>query len=307
MPKIAISYRRSDSTAIAGRILDRLVANYGAHSVFMDVHSIPYGTDFRAYIQKALADVDVVLAVIGPHWLGQPDSNPDRISDSDDLVRIEVETALNRGILVIPILVSGAAMLSATQLPDTLKQLANRNAAVVDGGRDFHHHVDRLISTIDEAFPDAAGPILGDHRSSKAAVPVAAQTHQHTPWMSTIRDILVALACILLAHYIIVVALDIHALYARLSSVVVPLVCAVVLYRNARPNVARAVFCSACIGIIAVVLMALMISVSFGQSFLPATRYEWRESAEYVVSIGVAFFVGFLLAPSISRLRESRV
>ena len=45
MPRIAISYRRSDSSAISGRIFDRLVAHYGKPSVFMDIDNIPFGTE----------------------------------------------------------------------------------------------------------------------------------------------------------------------------------------------------------------------------------------------------------------------
>ena len=37
MTKITVSYRRSDSDAITGRIFDRLIAHYGAGSVFRDM------------------------------------------------------------------------------------------------------------------------------------------------------------------------------------------------------------------------------------------------------------------------------
>ena len=64
--KVAISYRRSDSDAIAGRIRDRLVSHFGATSIFMDIDNIPYGLDFRAHISKVLQQTDIVIAVIGP-------------------------------------------------------------------------------------------------------------------------------------------------------------------------------------------------------------------------------------------------
>jgi hypothetical protein len=70
MPKIAISYRRSDTAAMSGRIFDRLAAHYGKPSVFMDVDNIPIGADFRAHIGETLRRTDVVLAVIGAGWLG---------------------------------------------------------------------------------------------------------------------------------------------------------------------------------------------------------------------------------------------
>ena len=137
MSSLIISYRRSDSDVIAGRIRDRLVNHFGDDSIFMDIDSIPFGLDFREHIKKALLQIDILLAIIGPNWLGGHDKSA-RIFDETDPVRIEVETALQRNIPVILILVGGAVMPKPSELPDSLKDLAFRNAAFVDGGRDFH-------------------------------------------------------------------------------------------------------------------------------------------------------------------------
>jgi tetratricopeptide (TPR) repeat protein len=164
MPKIIISYRRADSGVITGRIRDRLAQHYGDDSIFMDIDNIPFGMDFRRNIADALAKNDLLLAVIGPDWLGAassglapgptpgPGSGLGRIHDPDDPVRIEVETALQRGIPTIPVLVGGANMPSADALPDSLKSLSFHNAAEVDSGRDFHAHLDRLIRSMDAAL-----------------------------------------------------------------------------------------------------------------------------------------------------------
>ena len=153
MPSLIISYRRSDSDVIAGRIRDRLVSHFGNDSVFMDIDSIPFGLDFREHIKQALLQNDVLLAIIGPNWFGQHDKGA-RIFDETDPVRIEVETALHRNIPVIPVLVGGATMPQPSELPDGLKDLAFRNAAIVDGGRDFHQHMDRLIRSTDALLAD---------------------------------------------------------------------------------------------------------------------------------------------------------
>src|SRR3954447_13218758 len=102
MPKIVISYRRADSGVITGRIRDRLAQHYGDDSIFMDIDNIPFGMDFRKHIADALSKNDLLLAVIGPDWLGSsspglaPGLAPGRgrIHDQDDPVRIELETAL---------------------------------------------------------------------------------------------------------------------------------------------------------------------------------------------------------------------
>src|SRR5882724_19863 len=129
MPKILISYRRADSDAIAGRIRDRLAGSYGDDSVFMDIDDIPFGIDFRQHIKEALARNDVLIVVVGPRWLGAAKGGPHRIHEETDPVRVEVETALTRGIPVIPLLVHGANMPRASDLPDGLKEFAYRNAA----------------------------------------------------------------------------------------------------------------------------------------------------------------------------------
>jgi len=156
MPKIILSYRRSDSDAIAGRIRDRLVRDYGEHSVFMDIDNIPFGTDFRQHIQNAILQNDVLLAVVGPNWIGSNPEAPARIHEELDFVRIELETAMTAEIPVIPLLVNGAVMPKPEDLPAAVKDFAFRNAATIDSGRDFHQHMDRLVRSINRMV--AAAP-----------------------------------------------------------------------------------------------------------------------------------------------------
>src|SRR5579863_2806722 len=91
MPKIAISYRRSDSSAITGRIFDRLAAHYGKESVFMDIDNIPFGTDFRSHIQAVLQETEVLIVVIGPQWLGSDAAGAIRMSQESGQRRAAAE------------------------------------------------------------------------------------------------------------------------------------------------------------------------------------------------------------------------
>src|SRR5437588_8885827 len=110
MPTIVLSYRRADTPGIAGRIFDRLKAHYGPDGVFMDIDNIPFGIDFREHIKEALQQSDILVVVIGPRWMGVSEARETRINDETDFVRIEVETALQRPIPVIPVLVERAIM-----------------------------------------------------------------------------------------------------------------------------------------------------------------------------------------------------
>jgi hypothetical protein len=158
MAKITVSYRRADSDAMTGRIFDRLAQNYGRGSVFRDIDNIPPGTDFREYINNALHETDVLLVVVGPKWLGVKAGHA-RIDDEADPVRIEVETAMRQGIVVIPILIGNTKMPSASQLPNSIQDFAFRNAVRIDPGADFDHHCERLMRAIDGMLGARSGAV----------------------------------------------------------------------------------------------------------------------------------------------------
>jgi hypothetical protein len=155
MPKLFISYRRDDTIGVAGRIYDRLAMHFGRDNVFMDVDAIPFGVDFRQHLNDAVSRCDVLVAVIGTTWLGSSQAGLRRLDDPKDFVRIEIETALQRGIPVIPVLIAPASLALAADLPETLRELAYRNALEIDPGRDFHNHLDRLIRGIEFSTPES--------------------------------------------------------------------------------------------------------------------------------------------------------
>jgi ankyrin repeat protein len=140
MSTIFISYRREDTVGHAGRIYDRLVDRYGPEAVYRDVDSGQPGEDFAETIRKKVEGCDVLLALIGPAWLKATDDTGGwRLAQDDDFVRIEISTALERGIRVIPVLLQGAKMPRAGDLPSALSKLSHRNAVEI---RDTHFDQD---------------------------------------------------------------------------------------------------------------------------------------------------------------------
>jgi len=153
MPGLFISYRRSDSEAYAGRLYDRLVAELGRDQVFKDVDSIPLGADFRAHLNVILAQCRAVLVMVGPHWIDARDERGAcRLESGEDFVRIEIETALARGIPVIPVLVAGATMPAEAQLPASLAAFAYRQGTPLRPDPDFHRDVDRLLTSLPSLY-----------------------------------------------------------------------------------------------------------------------------------------------------------
>src|SRR4029453_17493972 len=162
MARIFLSYRRDDSSGHAGRLYDHLCQHFGRDNLFMDVDTIALGLDFVEAIQDAVGSCDVLLAVIGRQWLTSTDSaGHRRLDNPEDFVRLEITTALERRIRVIPVLVGGASMPRSTELPDVLQPLARRQALVV--GDHFHPDVGRLIAALETVLgttlpPTASAP-----------------------------------------------------------------------------------------------------------------------------------------------------
>lgn len=121
---VFLSYRREDSAGYAGRICEHLSAVFGSERVFMDVEDIAPGQDFAKAIEATISASQAVVVVIGPGWA----SELKRRNGGEDFVREEVAAALRRNIMVIPVLVGGATMPSATDLPGEVSALSRRHA-----------------------------------------------------------------------------------------------------------------------------------------------------------------------------------
>ena len=149
---IFISYRRQETSHLAGRLYDRLADQFGESQVFIDVDTIEPGVDFAEEIFRAVAACNVLLAIIGPTWLTAADERDTRrLNDPDDIVRLEIQAALTRGIRVIPILVEGAVMPTRDDLPDSLADLARRNALLIRH-ESFRSDAGRLVAAIERVL-----------------------------------------------------------------------------------------------------------------------------------------------------------
>ncbi len=164
--RLFVSYQRSDSRHAAGRLRDRLSDTFGDDNVFFDVDSIEFGMDFRTVIRETLRTVDALVTVIGPHF------DPSRLADQDDYVRQELEEALRQEKLVVPVLVDEAQMPRPSELPEQLRTLSYRNAAVVRPDPDFRRDVARLVESLKRAVAIVSSG--GD----QVAIPVAAEIGQ---------------------------------------------------------------------------------------------------------------------------------
>jgi hypothetical protein len=145
---IFISYRREDTAATAGRLDDHLTGRFGKDRVFMDVDSIAIGHDFTKALVEAVSRCSILLVLIGRGWISATgDEGRRKIEDPDDWVRVEVETALNRGIQVVPVLVDGATLPQASDLPSSLHPFILRQTFSLNNTA-FKSDVENLITAM---------------------------------------------------------------------------------------------------------------------------------------------------------------
>jgi len=158
MASIFISYRRADAGGHAGRLCDRLTTRFGGDRVFLDIQDIHPGQNFATSIDETIATCVCVIAVIGPHWL---ETIKSRAESGADFVRTEIGAALKRRVTVIPVLMGGAAMPAASDLPAELAELSFLNAVEI---RDEHFDQDVeelekfLSGLVKGPAPAAIGP-----------------------------------------------------------------------------------------------------------------------------------------------------
>ena len=191
MAKIAMSYRRADSAAIAGRMRDRLAARYGDDAVFMDIYKVPMGSDFPEHVRKVWSETQILLVLIGANWLRRAD-------------------------------------------------------------------------------PLSPGVAL--------------------------RYVAVPTFALLLAHYLIINAFDLHAIYLRFACFIIPLPFGAAFFREARTRPLAAFAVGAILGVVTTCAMTISVSVRYHQPIIPSDTFEWLENIEYVVSSALGFAIGNMLA-----------
>jgi len=157
--KIFVSYRREDAPGDARSIYDRLGRSFGEGNVFMDVDQLLAGQRFDRELNKALAKCDVLIAVIGSRWM-------DLLSEharhgKRDYVRDEIAAALQRDVIVIPVMMGREANMpplpEAEDLPENIRDLVlyqKHNIAHESFGRDAAH----LIAALQYLLRERRGP-----------------------------------------------------------------------------------------------------------------------------------------------------
>jgi hypothetical protein len=157
-PTVFVSYRRSDSPSAARQIADALKARFGADSVFFDTRDLRPGTEWHRDIEDRVHTSDVIVAVIGPHWVTIADERGRRRvlqPDEEDVVRTEIEAALRGDCRVIPVLVDDATLPSRDALPRPFRPITSLNAITLRHAS-WDQDLETLVSALAAPAPAAA-------------------------------------------------------------------------------------------------------------------------------------------------------
>ena len=145
--QVFISYRRADSALAAQFLYRELAGRIDEERIFFD-KGIEPGADYVETLRAAVGSCDLLVVVIGPDWLHISDESGERrLEKEDDWVRIEIATALQRGVRVIPVTLRGAAPPSRTELPSDIAKLADMQALPLRDD-DLEVGLSRLIAFI---------------------------------------------------------------------------------------------------------------------------------------------------------------
>lgn len=126
---IFINYRRDDTQNAAEQLKTALHALLPGISIYLDLVSNEGAENYRGKINTEIAQSNVFLCLIGPKWLEVcgPNGEP-RLHEVEDLVCEEIDSALDQGKVILPVLIDGAKMPSRTELPVAIKRLARHHA-----------------------------------------------------------------------------------------------------------------------------------------------------------------------------------
>ena len=159
--KIFLNYRRTDNPHAIDRLVERLVNEFGKDNIYYDIH-IPIGVNWRTHIAESVSQCDVFLAVIGDAWVEELK----RREGTEDNVRWEIESALQRKVPIVPIQAGQSELPPRDVLPSDIAELADWNGLRLRPGQDFQGDVGRLIDRLRQlarelGLPETPSPQIG--------------------------------------------------------------------------------------------------------------------------------------------------
>ncbi|MFE7810712.1 toll/interleukin-1 receptor domain-containing protein [Streptomyces sp. NPDC057433] len=165
MPDVFVNYRTGDVENAATLIARELSRRFGDERIFFASNSIEAGRRFPVELIRAMEECQALLAVIGPRWaeVQGADDRP-ALEAEQDWTRREIQTALDRGILVIPVLVGKATRIAPSILPEDLRELADCQYRRFD-----HRNAESDLTSLGDTLARLLPELGAEDRDARAA------------------------------------------------------------------------------------------------------------------------------------------
>ncbi|WP_430382969.1 TIR domain-containing protein [Streptomyces sp. P10-4] len=165
MPDVFVNYRTGDEESTATLIARELARRFGDQRIFFASNSIELGHRFPAELVRAVEECEALLAVIGPRWaeVRGADGRP-ALEAEQDWTRREIQTALDRGVLVIPVLVGKTTRIDRAVLPNDLQELADCQYRRFD-----HRNAESDLTALGDALARLLPGLGATDRDARAA------------------------------------------------------------------------------------------------------------------------------------------
>ncbi len=149
MGRIFLNYRRDDADVWADMIYRPLKLAFD--DVFMDVDgNIPVGFPWADWLDQQVQACDALVALIGRRWVEEFEARS--APGARDFVRVEIESALRRGVPVAPVFLGDAPEPDLARIPEGVRPLLDRQAFRVRRGRDLDGDLAALVEALKRAI-----------------------------------------------------------------------------------------------------------------------------------------------------------
>ncbi|MEO1289188.1 MAG: DUF4062 domain-containing protein [Chloroflexota bacterium] len=142
--KVFISYRKKDYPDFVARIRDHFSTKFD--TVFMDIYDIPAASDWKKSLEEEILKSDAVLVIIGPDWIKL--LREKAATFQEDIVRFEIELAIENNKIIAPICVKGAIPPKKDEIPKSLIKLLDYHIITLPSDRTFQIECTHLANNI---------------------------------------------------------------------------------------------------------------------------------------------------------------
>jgi len=139
------------------------------------------------------------------------------------------------------------------------------------------------------------------------AAPRAAPKESSADYYVALLKVLVpALVLLLAAHGVLLFMYDVKPLYLRVATIIIPMPFGFLLAMHHPGRLGTSAAAGFATAILAVLGMLTITATIDKVPLLPHEAREWRETLEYVLSIGLAFTTGFMAGEFLPALRQQQ-